>query len=73
MTARQSDLFGFKKPRVKPQFRAHIIDAGAGYSKPQIGLFKCHRCHWESRWIEFDTVTEGKRGIPCPVCNKGDA
>ena len=67
--AAQIDMFGFKKLRAQPLVRAHIVDAGAGMTKAQIGKFEC-RCGWRSGWVEFETVTEGKRGIPCPVCNE---
>lgn len=43
---------------------AHVADAG-----PNARRFEC-RCGWNSGWI-FDpmTVSEVKRGIPCPICN----
>ena len=28
----------------------------------------CSACEYRSEWLEFDTVTEAKRGLPCPRC-----
>ena len=30
---------------------------------------QCTKCKAETEWIKFDTVTQAKRGIPCPTCN----
>ncbi|EFO31369.1 hypothetical protein TRICHSKD4_3386 [Roseibium sp. TrichSKD4] len=68
---RQLDLFPESKVRKPPLVRAHLVDAGGGDVTPQVGLFKCRICNWESGWIGFHTVTEGKRGIACPRCNRG--
>lgn len=58
----------FDLPRRKRRFRAHVIDAG-----PEAIKFACHRCGYESDWLvnEF-TVSEAKRGIECPVCNRDE-
>ena len=32
--------------------------------------FQCKRCGWQSEWLCFDNVTEIRRGIPCPKCNR---
>ena len=51
-----------KKPRRKLM---HVSDAGDGLIQ-----FRCHRCGHDTGWIEdTKTVTENKRGIPCPKCN----
>lgn len=48
----------------------HVSDAGeCGEGKP-ICRMQCTRCKAETGWLEFDTVTEAKRGIPCETCNK---
>lgn len=67
MTA-TGDLFGHTKPRAKPRVMAHIVDAGSS-AECQLGQFECKRCGWESGWVAFGTITEGKRGIPCAKCN----
>lgn len=67
MTARQGKLFG--PPPVNRRIqRMHVCDAGAGEQKP-IAQFQCRKCGLQSEWMTFDTVTEAKRGIPCPRCN----
>jgi NAD-dependent SIR2 family protein deacetylase len=58
------DLFG-KKPRRQPLRRAHVIDAGEDMAK-----FECSHCGWVSDWRHVESITEGKRGIPCESCNE---
>lgn len=75
-----SDLFdgtAFAKKRKKPQKMAHIDDIGGNRccgggdgDYEGIATFKCARCGWLSDWLQFKTMTEAKRGVPCPVCNK---
>lgn len=48
-------------PRIK---RMHVDDAGQG-----IAQFKCRICGHVSDWLQIESVTEAKRGIPCPNCN----
>lgn len=63
----QSDLFPPppKPPRRVPRVLAHVEDAGYDAI-----LFRCSHCGWSSDWIAFVmTMTEAKRGIPCPNCN----
>lgn len=64
------------KPRAKPKKRMHVIDAGdapGGYSAEFPNRcsvrYSCRRCQLETRWLIADTLTEAKRGIPCPTCN----
>lgn len=67
MTARQGKLFG--PPPVNRRIqRMHVCDAGTGETK-QIVQFQCRKCSYQSGWYEVDTVTEAKRGLPCPRCN----
>jgi len=69
-------MFGeLKPPRKAPQKLMHVCDAGNSSCGPVDGSsavvkFSCRRCGHESEWLFGFTVTEAKRGIPCPVCNK---
>lgn len=61
------------KPRQKPRKLMHVIDAGGGGCGVDTGehrvRFGCQTCNHETDWQTVKTVTEGKRGIPCPKCN----
>jgi DNA-directed RNA polymerase subunit RPC12/RpoP len=58
------------KQRATPVRRMHVIDAGYdGYFR-----FHCRRCDMENEFHDPDlTVTQAKRGIPCPKCNEATA
>lgn len=61
------------KPRSKPRKLMHVSDAGdcGGCTDGETDVvFTCRRCGYESEWIRMRTVTEAKRGLPCPKCNK---
>ena len=61
------------KPRKKREHLMHVRDAGDGDCIDGfIARFGCKRCSYESPWLKQRTVTEAKRGLPFPVCNKGD-
>ena len=62
-----ADLFP-KPPRRAPRVLMHVIDAGHQGGKPIVRL-ECKKCSYVSPWLQVDTVTEAKRGIPCPKCN----
>jgi DNA-directed RNA polymerase subunit RPC12/RpoP len=71
---KNEDLFAeLKPPRKAPQKLMHVCDVDDncccddGSTWPV--KFKCSRCGHETDWVEPRTVTEAKRGIPCPVCN----
>ncbi|WP_107495541.1 hypothetical protein [Thalassobius sp. I31.1] len=62
-----TDLFGYTKPRAKPRVMMHVADAGEGIR------FECEKCGHDTGWIADEkSVSENKRGLPCPVCNEGD-
>jgi len=65
--ARQFEMFA--KPPRPHVWRMHVCDAGNGEEGKPICKMRCRKCGHESGWIEFDTVTEAKRGLPCPTCN----
>lgn len=51
-----------KKPRTK---RMRVADVGQGFIQ-----FVCPRCSHATGWIKDEkTITENKRGLPCPKCN----
>jgi hypothetical protein len=62
-----NDLFA-KPPRKMRGQLMRVCDAGSGESKPVV-QFQCAKCGFRSDWFTFDTVTEAKRGLPCPTCN----
>jgi len=70
------DLFPvFKPARAKPRVLMHVSDsvechtgAADDLGKPMC-VMTCKRCSTSSDWLIFDTVSEAKRGIPCPTCN----
>jgi len=62
-----------KPPRKAPQKLMHVCDArgdccGDDGSGATVRM-QCVRCGYETGWLDFLTVTEAKRGIPCPKCN----
>jgi len=65
------DLFG-EKPRRPRRTMMHVVDAGDSCDPQSLVIAKlaCSECGEETDWIEFRTVTEAKRGIPCPACNE---
>jgi len=56
------------RPRRSPRVLMHVIDAGDDEGG-LIAQFECKRCGFASDWLHVDTVTEAKRGLPCPRCN----
>lgn len=70
--ARTPDMFQELKPKRKaPQKLMHVCDAG-GWSHEEGGAMVrllCKLCKHETEWLYLDTVTEAKRGKPCPNCN----
>ena len=60
-------------PRARPVKRMHVLDAGH-IGGGQKGIrFKCGHCGHDTGWIADEwTITENRRGQPCPVCNAGN-
>ena len=70
--ARATDLFPETKvQRAKPRVMAHVFDAGCS-CETNLARFECKRCGWQSEWLSVASISDGKRGIPCPTCNIGD-
>lgn len=73
--ARQQSLF-VKPRRVKSRrVIMHMTDAGQadgmmpGWRTPQGARFVCGKCGHDDGWTFNLTMTEIKRGLPCPKCN----
>ena len=70
---RTPDMFQeLKPPRKAPQKLMHVCDVGGCCEEDGSGemvRMSCKRCGYESRWLYLGSVTEAKRGKPCPVCN----
>jgi hypothetical protein len=72
MTARQAELFA-RPPRQRPRVMMHVVDAGNAAGAGKIIIFVCRSCGYSTNWIEdTKTVSENKRGMPCPQCNRGE-
>lgn len=73
--ARTPDMFQeLKPPRKAPQKLMHVSDASGdgGWAHEEGGAMvrlRCKLCKHETAWLYLDTVTEAKRGKPCPTCN----
>lgn len=62
-----------QKPRAKRRVMMHLFDAGdPGYvfDGDYIARFECSKCGRKTGWLMMQTITEGRRGVPCPKCNK---
>ncbi len=64
--ARQLALL--ERPRqMKRRIIMHYIDvAHDSYA----ARFRCHKCAHTTDWMTCAGVSEIKRGLPCPTCNK---
>ena len=52
-----------RRPRIK---RMKVYDCGVDFV-----LMKCEHCGYDNGWQQYDSsITELKKGWPCPVCNK---
>ena len=70
MPQSSADLFPETKvTRRRPRVLMHVYDAG-DCSEGHIVQFRCATCGYDSGWLHTRTVTEAKRGLPCPMCNK---
>jgi hypothetical protein len=64
--ARQGELLP-KPPRHTRGQLMHVCDARHDV-RATVEL-ECPKCRHRTGWIRFETVTEAKRGQPCPKCN----
>jgi hypothetical protein len=71
---RTLDMFAeLKPPRKPPSKLMHVCDANGCCEEDGTGAMvrmRCKRCGYESQWLYLGSVTEAKRGKPCPDCNK---
>ncbi len=66
------DMFAhLKPPRSKPRKLMHVCDASHDDFDDGLATVRmnCVRCGQESDWLAL-SVTEAKRGIPCPKCSE---
>lgn len=75
MTSLPSNELLFPKnelPRTrKRQVLMHVVDAGCcGMERGKQSIaFECGKCGFRPGWTTVDSVSEARRGIPCPKCN----
>lgn len=57
-------------PRSRPRrVMMRVVDAG-----DEVIQFRCHACGHDTGWlVDTKTVTENRRGMPCPKCNDAQA
>lgn len=55
-----------------PKKRMRVVDAGCIDGVGKVAIFECFRCGKETDWVPIKNVTEAKRGLPCPACNKDE-
>lgn len=67
MGARQGELLTKPPRRMRGQLM-HVCDAGGCDSGGLLVQMRCAKCDYQSGWLQFHTVTEAKRGLPCPKC-----
>lgn len=61
-----------QKQRRQPRRMMHVVDAGgdcSGSGSHSV-VFECAKCGHKTDWQKVESVTEGRRGIPCPICNR---
>lgn len=70
MSARQAKLFDLP-PRASRGQLMHVFDCQSDHCEglPIVDM-RCAKCGHESGWLSGMTVTESKRGLPCPKCAK---
>lgn len=58
------------KPRRSPRTMMRVVDAGQS-AHGMVIQFECGKCGHNTGWIKDEkTVSENRRGMPCPECNK---
>jgi hypothetical protein len=54
--------------RRAPRKLMHVVDAGSDYGHVHM---ICGHCGYDDGWKVYEaTLTELKRGLPCPKCNE---
>lgn len=67
--ARTAEMFA--KPAIPRVVRMHVIDAGS-IEGERAARFACRKCGYEGGWTPCG-LTEQRRGMPCPNCNRNAA
>lgn len=58
-------------PRSEPIKRMRVADAGHMPGGTKGIRFECPHCGHDTGWIEDEwSITENRRGLPCPSCNE---
>ena len=58
-------------PKAAPVKRMRVADAGEMTGGKKGIIFVCSHCGHDTGWIEdLLTISENKRGLPCPRCNE---
>lgn len=65
-----ADLFPETIIKQRRRRLMHVADAGEFGDTGPICQMQCLICGERTEWLEFESVTEAKRGIPCPKCNQ---
>ena len=66
MTARQGELV----PKPARTTRGQLMRVDDASSEAGLTVtMRCAKCDYQSGRRRFPTVTEAKRGLPCPRCN----
>lgn len=68
-TLTQPTLEKTRAKRMPYRVLMHVIDSGTSESGQLICSMHCRRCGAVTSWLEFTSISEAKRGIPCVSCN----
>jgi hypothetical protein len=66
---KQLALSGFDKPKQTKRKLMHFVDVGEFPDGTSAAHFVCPRFGHDDGWSRV-SMTETRRGIPCPKCNK---
>jgi hypothetical protein len=69
MTSLLFDVSEPDRKRASPRVLMHVVDAGPGCDDAEQVVMQCGKCGHKTGWITVRTMTEAKRGQPCPKCN----
>lgn len=55
-----------KTERSSPRIMMHVVDADV---ESRV-VFECQKCGHRTDWTFTRSVSDARRGVPCPTCNK---
>lgn len=65
-----ADLIDGVRPRRKPRVLMQVVDAADGCEGDGTMVrMQCRKCKAETDWLQFKSVSEIRRGVPCKPCN----